>query len=303
MVFTLLLSFSVKAITADELRTKINQIMDQIAQLQKQLNQKGWHHNFNENLKHGMYGDEVRALQTAMEKQGFTISDQEKTSSYFGRTTAYAVIGFQNKYASEILVPWGLTRGTGFVGPTTRAKLNELYGPVSVNQKLEPITEVSISSGCEPIVFALNKEYAEKLPNWKQQADKIIDDINFVYGKTTQKQFKISKYLTYNDSDYTNLFVHPENYPEYYQDIEDQGGITYVLLVYKEGISIQEFRERYGSNHVNVASIVEKGGKKYYIFFQGNGESWNILLDEHRSQRVYMPIHEIGHFFGLGQSE
>jgi len=39
-----------------------------------------------------------------------------------------AVIRFQEKYPSEILASWGLTKGTGLVGKTTRAKLNQLLG-------------------------------------------------------------------------------------------------------------------------------------------------------------------------------
>src|SRR3989344_5062157 len=45
---------------------------------------------------------------------------------YFGNRTFDAVIKFQNKYPADILVPNGLSRGNGYVGASTRAKLENV---------------------------------------------------------------------------------------------------------------------------------------------------------------------------------
>jgi hypothetical protein len=120
-----------KAATAEEILKEIARLQALIVQLQKQLAElqgkpAAWCHDFNVNLRIGDSGLEVEALQTALEKEGFDVSKDPK--GYFGEYTASAVVGFQEKYKDEILIPWGLTHGTGFVGRTTRAKLNKLYG-------------------------------------------------------------------------------------------------------------------------------------------------------------------------------
>ena len=95
---------SVKAITVDEIRAKIAELQTQIAQLQKQLSEIGGGtecHAFNINLRYGDSGDEVKALQTAIEKEGFDIGEDEPGT--FGEYTASAVVGFQEKYKDEIL--------------------------------------------------------------------------------------------------------------------------------------------------------------------------------------------------------
>ncbi len=78
------------------------------------------------NLQIGERGSEITILQQWLAKDA-SIYPEGLITGYFGQLTQAAVIRFQNKYASEILTPWGLTNGTGFVGSTTRAKLNALY--------------------------------------------------------------------------------------------------------------------------------------------------------------------------------
>ena len=86
---------------------------------------------FGKNLKLGMSDPEVYELQKALNKLGFALASTGPGSpgnetSYFGRLTYNAVVKFQEKYTAEILIPNGLKRGTGYFGPSTRAKLNSL---------------------------------------------------------------------------------------------------------------------------------------------------------------------------------
>jgi len=114
------------------LLSQIQQIMAQIAQLQAQLSalqgapSSAWCHTFNTDMAVGSKGIEVSELKTALIKNG--IWPNEARTDEFNEETASYVVAFQQKYRSEILTPWRLSNGTGFVGKTTRAKLNALYG-------------------------------------------------------------------------------------------------------------------------------------------------------------------------------
>lgn len=68
--------------------------------------------------------EQVRRLQTVL--RDFKKMDIDITGVYDTKTTA-AVKAFQEKYRSQILAPWGLSSGTGFVYLTTQKKINEIY--------------------------------------------------------------------------------------------------------------------------------------------------------------------------------
>jgi len=82
---------------------------------------------FEENLSFGLKNDNrVKCLQEFLKSQGPEIYPEGLVTGNFLSLTKAAVIRFQEKYASEILTSWELTEGTGFVGSTTRTKINEI---------------------------------------------------------------------------------------------------------------------------------------------------------------------------------
>ena len=75
---------------------------------------------FNQNLSLGMKGEDVKALQEMLIKEGVWPRSDIEATGYFGSITREAVINYQEKYALEILEPIGLKNGTGFFGSFTR---------------------------------------------------------------------------------------------------------------------------------------------------------------------------------------
>lgn len=75
-------------------------------------------HNFTIDLKFGMAGDEVKALQTALQIEGVFPTGIPATG-FFGNISRDAVKKYQVKYQ---IVP-----SVGYVGPLTRARLNSTF--------------------------------------------------------------------------------------------------------------------------------------------------------------------------------
>ncbi len=74
-------------------------------------------------LSLGSVNSEVALLKNILNSQ---VAAGLDSTNVYDAATAAAVSRFQEKYAAEILVPNGLTAGTGIVGSSTRKKLNSL---------------------------------------------------------------------------------------------------------------------------------------------------------------------------------
>lgn len=144
VVATVAVPPSAQGQTVEELQAQISALLAQIQTLQAQLAavsgeptgggvpgvRAGF--QFNQNLTVGSTGQDVMNLQIALNTfNNVPIASSGPGSpgnetSYFGPITRGGVTAFQNKFASEVLAPVGLTSGTGFFGPSTRAKINAL---------------------------------------------------------------------------------------------------------------------------------------------------------------------------------
>ena len=109
---------------------RIAEIQAQIAELKAKiaaiLGEQSSCQEFNQNLYFGMENEQVRCLQEFLKEQGKEIYPQGLVTGYFGPLTQAAVIRFQERYAEEILEPLELQNGTGFVGSSTRDKINKI---------------------------------------------------------------------------------------------------------------------------------------------------------------------------------
>lgn len=112
----------------DELKKEIASLQAQIAARQNN-NQGLVCGKFQDDLYFGMQqNQEVKCLQSFLKVQGEEIYPEGLITGNFLNATKSAAIRFQQKYALEILAPVGLQVGNGFVGPKTRAKINQLIG-------------------------------------------------------------------------------------------------------------------------------------------------------------------------------
>jgi hypothetical protein len=122
---------------------------------------------FNRNLTYGDTGQDVLLLQKILNSNSTTQITQTgegapgQETTYFGNLTRRAVKKFQELYRNEILVPAGLTEGTGVVGQMTRNKLNTLV----TSSEYQTNSATTSSSQTKPAAPKVDRVSASLLPH------------------------------------------------------------------------------------------------------------------------------------------
>lgn len=163
------------ALTAEELQVKIDELLAEIEELQDQLTELTGEavitiegvpadFTFETDLKQTNTGDDVKYLQIVLNSDSETqlaesgVGSAGNETSYFGPLTKAAVIKFQEKYTEDVLASWGLTEGTGYVGSTTRAKLNSLLAVAEEEEEEVPEGLTSVSPAADATDVAVDTE-------------------------------------------------------------------------------------------------------------------------------------------------
>lgn len=124
---------------------------------------------WNSNLKTGDTGMDVLKLQQFLNSDPDTVialsgkGSVGQETEKFGGATRKAVIAFQQKYAAEILIPNGLTRGSGRVGDATRAKMNALCRPKVTSTTTGAVLGASTSTATDVLMVTDEDQIASSI--------------------------------------------------------------------------------------------------------------------------------------------
>jgi hypothetical protein len=130
--------------SAEELQQMINDLLAQVATLQSQLGEEGGGstaggpagvcpYTWTRDLSQGSTGNDVMKLQQFLNSNPDTRvapagqpGGPGSETDYYGPATAAAVSKMQTMYRADVLTPAGLQNPTGYFGPSSRTKANEL---------------------------------------------------------------------------------------------------------------------------------------------------------------------------------
>jgi peptidoglycan hydrolase-like protein with peptidoglycan-binding domain len=155
---------------------------------------------FFRSLSMGSVGEDVRELQkilnsspeTAIKSLGAGSPGQETT--YFGALTRDAVMRFQEKYRDEILIPNGLSRGTGIVGPSTRGVLHDLLQvEVGTNAPSTSLSDIGVTPPTQPSGITSTNPNEENLDIFLANIDRVGAQQGLSEEKLTPLKEQIKK--------------------------------------------------------------------------------------------------------------
>lgn len=200
--------------TIAELQAQIAQLMAQLAALTgSSSSSSSCSYVFTKTLKQGMTDAEVMNLQKVLNSDASTrvaatgAGSPGNETSYFGGLTKAAVVKFQEKYASEILAPNGLTAGTGVVGASTRAKLNAMCSSMTTGPSTGPSTGPTTGTGIQASLDISSPAASAVIPGStvKMAAFKITNN-----GSTAAKitSVKLQRTGIANDAALRNVYLY-----------------------------------------------------------------------------------------------
>lgn len=236
---------------------------------------------FSKNLSLGSRGADVVTLQQILNRDPITSivatgpGSKGYETNYFGLLTKAAVIRFQEKYASEVLVSAGLLHGNGYVGAYTRAKLYALSIPTtnqgSVSSIMSPSTITQTPITPSPQTTPQN-------PNLKN-----LDRFLAVLDATAARQkisstslAAITAQVMKDVATTTNLrdaFL-KQIPPAPHQSLNDTSFIGRMLAKIEDA-----FTNAFVPEHALAATGVPFGGALIFPFYCTQSETWIITIE------------------------
>jgi hypothetical protein len=178
---------------------------------------------FSQNLSQGSSGGDVKQLQQFLNTHNFPVATSGPGSlgnetGYFGALTKAALIQFQEFYSNQILMPLGLSKGTGNFYAATRNFLNSLLAATASPQyKFSGLPLNGFSSG---LVFPQTNYNPRTIPSvWGTVSTGGGANINPTYQNSNPDQGALqTPSITFNDitktyGDANFLLSPPSNSP------------------------------------------------------------------------------------------
>lgn len=188
-------NFEVQLEQIEELKVILNSLEKEIK------NNSSCYSLFYRDLKLFNKGEDVLSLQKILNSvEGQIVAEKGEGSQgqetiFFGTLTEKAVISFQEKFASDILSPVGLNKGTGYVGVLTRAKLVEVC---NFNNSLVTNNLKKIRDSLEKIEKTIKTLILESEKNSKENKEEKVKKEEREVSKETveEKSYPIHTNIT-----------------------------------------------------------------------------------------------------------